>query len=768
VTHDGGSGDWAERPPRRRSGRHSRAPQDYGDPGAYAAPDPYAQADPYPAAGPHAQADPYPAGGSHAPGGYGQADLYPPADSGAWPRPYGGQQGSGAHAGGNGQEGRGRRARPANPDPYARSGPDAATGPYGRTDPSYGRPLGSDPLRGGSSPGGRGSLPGRDPRLGQGSAGPFPGRDPLAGRDSFPGRDPLTPADPRRGRTGPQPSGQYPPGDGYAPREHYGPPGNGAGTEAYGPPGGYPAGAHGGRGPGRQDRYGQPAGYGEQNGYGPAGAYGRPDRSGTAAYGRRRDARGPGDEGDAAPRAAGDRGPFRWQPSPMQGEGELGGGPQGTPAPPGYGGMDQQRAGPGPGTWDPGRETGRRRGRDDTEAAAAQPGRGPAGEGAWEDDADEPGEWTDAPARDGLIPGFGDRQDFRRGRSRRPGRRVGRALAPTVAMLVALVVLVALGFGGYKIYQHFQSPDYSGPGFGEVTVQVNPGDTAESLGPRLVQAGVVASTSSFVSAVKQSSCPTCLEPGFFRLHKHMNSALAYKLLLNPTSRIQSVVVIPEGLRLTQILARLKAVKSPIPASAYAKALKDTAALGLPSYAKGNPEGYLFPATYAITPGMNATSVLQAMVTRFDQEATSVNLPAAAAAIHLSPGQVITVASLLQAEGGSSKYFSLVAEVIYNRLRAGWKLGLQSTVNYALHINKATGLTVTQLNVPSPYNTYIHTGLPPGPIDSPGDAAIQAALHPAHGNYMYFVTVDKTGLTKFTSSAAVFAELEAECRRNGVC
>jgi UPF0755 protein len=741
VTHDGGSGDWAERPPRRRSGRHSRAPQDYGDPGAYGAPDPYAQPDPYPAAGPHAQADPYPAGGSHAPGGYGQADLYPPADSGAWPRPYGDQQGSGAHAGGNGQEGRGRRARPPGPDPYAPSGPDA-TGPYGRTDPSYGRPRGSDPLRGGSSPGGRGSLPGRDPRLGQGSTGgrgplpgsdpfpergPFPGRDPLAGRDSFPGRDPLTHTDPRRGRTAPQPPGQYPPADGYAPRERYGPPANGAGTEAYGPPGGYPAGDHGGRGPGRQDRYGEPTGYGEQNGYGPADTYGGPDRTGAPAYG-----------------------------------------PEGMPARPGYGGRDQQRAGPDPGTWDPGRETGRRRGRDDIEAAAAQPGRGPAGEGAWEDEADEPGPWADAPARDGLIPGFGERQDFRRGRSRRPGRRVGRALAPPVAMLVALVVLVALGFGGYKIYQHFQSPDYSGPGFGEVMVQVDPGDTAESLGPRLVRLGVVASTSSFVSAVKQSSCPTCLEPGFFRLHKHMNSALAYKLLLNPAARIQSVVVIPEGLRLTQILARLEAVKSPIPASAYAKAVKDTAALGLPSYAKGNPEGYLFPATYAITPGMNATSVLQAMVTRFDQEATSVSLASAAAADHLTPGQVITVASILEAEGGNPKYYPLVAEVIYNRLNAHWALQLDSTVNYALH-RFGISLTVSQLHFDSPYNTFLHKGLPPGPIDSPGDAAIQAALHPAHGNYMYFVTVDlKTGLTKFTNSAAVFAQYVAECQRNKAC
>jgi UPF0755 protein len=345
---------------------------------------------------------------------------------------------------------------------------------------------------------------------------------------------------------------------------------------------------------------------------------------------------------------------------------------------------------------------------------------------------------------------------------------VRRALATVLAPLVVLVVLVGLGYGGYRIYKHFQSPDFSGPGFGQVTVQVLPGDTASTLGPRLVTLGVVASTKSFISAANQSSDPTGLQPGFFRLHKHMNSALAFKLLLNPAARIQSVVTIPEGLRLSEILARLEAFKSPIPASDYAKAIKDVAALGLPSYAHGNPEGYLFPATYPVTPGMTATSVLQAMVTRFNQEAASVNITQAAAAVHLTPAQVITVASLLQAEGGSSKYFPLVAEVIYNRLHAGWKLGLQSTVDYIWHTHRAS-LTSSQLAVPSPYNTYTHTGLPPGPIDSPGDAAIQAALHPASGGYMYFVTVNlKTGLTKFTSDPNVFRQLQAECQANGAC
>ncbi len=787
MTRGGGSGDWAERPAPRRSGRHSRAQQEFGDPGAYAAPEP----DPYAAASPYAQADRYAPEDFHgAPGGYGQADPSLAAGPDGQLRPYGGQQNPGARAGRNGQA-----------DPYGRTGPNAVPGPYDQTDPSYGRPgpgaqpgllRGGDPLRGGdslrgsNSHGGPGTPPGSDSRAGRGTGGvrgSLPGRDPLSARDSFPGRDSLAPTDPRYGQFPPQGPDQYLPRDGQAPRvprapqDHHAPPDAGSRAGSYGPPGSYPDGDLGGRNRRRQDRYGEQAGYGERNGYGRTGSYGPPPASpspftsgGASGYGPR-DARAPrgfGGEPDAyglaAPPGGGDHGPFRWRPP------SEAGGPEGPPAVPGHGGGTYRAPQPGPGDWDPGpdpgRPAGRRPGRDDSGADDHAPG--PVAGEAWEDDAGEPAEWDDAPARDGLIPGFGDRRDSRRGRGGRPRRRAGRVLAPVIAPIVALVVLVGLGIGGYKIYQKFQSPDYSGSGTGEVTVQVQAGDTAESLGPQLVQAGVVASSSSFVSAVKHSSCPTCLQPGFFLLHKHMNSALAYKLLINPASRIQTAVTIPEGLRLTQILSRLGAAKSPIPASAYAKALKDTTALGLPSYANGNPEGYLFPATYDITPGMNATSVLQAMVARFKQEAASINLPQAAAAVHLTPGQVITIASILEAEGGSPSYYSRVAEVIYNRLAAHWRLGLDSTVNYALH-RFGPHLTNTQLAVNSPYNTRTHYGLPPGPIDSPGDAAIQAALHPAHGNYMFFVTVNlKTGLTRFTNSPSVFNTYVAECQRNGAC
>jgi UPF0755 protein len=165
-------------------------------------------------------------------------------------------------------------------------------------------------------------------------------------------------------------------------------------------------------------------------------------------------------------------------------------------------------------------------------------------------------------------------------------------------------------------------------------------------------------------------------------------------------------------------------------------------------------------------------VLQDMVTRFDTEAASIRLPAAAAHAELTQSDVITVASLIQAEGKHLADFPKIARVIYNRLNSSPQIPLQldSTVMYALATHGVRVTTDQQvakhLNVKSPYNTFLHTGLPPGPIDSPGDAAIKAALHPAHGTWMYFVTVNpKTGLTKFTSSFAQFQRYEAELTAN---
>jgi UPF0755 protein len=242
----------------------------------------------------------------------------------------------------------------------------------------------------------------------------------------------------------------------------------------------------------------------------------------------------------------------------------------------------------------------------------------------------------------------------------------------------------------------------------------------------------------------------------------MAAALAFALLLKPSARIQLNVAVIPGQRLSEILAALGAHTGNL--KGYEQAAKNVSALGLPSYAKGNLEGYLYPATYTITPGSQPAQVLRSMVLAFNEEAARVNLAADAKKDGISEGDAITIASLIQAEGKRPQDLPKIAEVIYNRLNQHMKLQLDTTVLYARH-SRAADVTIAQTeDTRSPYNTYLHTGLPPGPIDSPSDAAIQAALHPAtgHNSWLYFLTINpKTGDTKFTSSFTTFENYVAE-------
>jgi UPF0755 protein len=619
---------------------------------------------------------------------------------------------------------------------------------------------------------------GTDPRVVPGQYGPPDPRRPYVAPDQHAPQDPYAYGrpDPYAAPDAYTTPDAYTAPDAYSGPDGYAAPGAHAAPDGYAAPGAYhpadgqtPTDAYA-----LTDRYSVPGPAVRPNPPHPPQAYRQPGYPGQEPFGPAgdpRDTRGglaglPEQNGYGRPDAHG-QSPPRW-PSPGAA------GPQGLTGAPGRGGGTDREPQPGsrdwdsgPGQdWDAGQESGGfaslRRSQDTGPRPQPPTGPRPARPGP-RPQAGPPQQQDNSSSPAGLIPGFWDSSDSRRSRPRRPVRRVGWVLAP----LLALALLCALAVAGYDVYKGFQSKDFTGPGFGHVTVQVLPGDTATSLAPRLVKLGVVASAKSFISAAKQNSNPAGLEPGFFALHKHMNSALAYQMLLNPASRIQTVVAIPEGLRMSEILTALEKKYPNIPASTFTAATKDTAALGLPGYAHGNPEGYLFPATYDFSPGISAAGMLQAMVARFNQEATTIDLPAAAQAAHLTEGQVITVASIIQAEAGP-KYYRQVAEVIYNRLNHGMKLGMQSTVNYALH-RSGPHFTASQLRVNSPYNTYIHTGLPPGPIDNPGAAAIEAALHPDHGNLLYFVTVDlKTGLTKFTSSNAQFQQFVAECRQNSAC
>jgi UPF0755 protein len=421
--------------------------------------------------------------------------------------------------------------------------------------------------------------------------------------------------------------------------------------------------------------------------------------------------------------------------------------------------------------------------------------RGPAGDdlgGRYSEQRryDGGGEYEDEyEAGDRFLPGFGgdDVEDHdgrpdagraghgRRGTGRRstgrtrgsrgPRRRRFRWIAPLAALLVILIPLAVGGYYAFNFYMAKYHPaDYSGAGTGHVVVQVTSDETPTGLGPTLTKLGVVASSRAFVLAAEHSSNPNGLLPGFYGVRKHMKASLAYAALLNPNNLVQIKVTIPEGWRLSQTLAWLGA-HSGISPAAYAKVLKNPASLDLPASAKGNPEGYLFPATYEVQPHETALGVLTAMVQRFDQEATALNLPAAANSVHLTQAQVITMASLVQAEGGRLSDYPKIARVIYNRLARSMPLQLDSTVLYGLN---SYGIIASdqQLTSSSRYNTYKYKGLTPGPIDSPGQAAIQAVLHPAPGNWLYFVTVNpKTGETLYTSSPQQFQQFRQELEKN---
>jgi UPF0755 protein len=370
---------------------------------------------------------------------------------------------------------------------------------------------------------------------------------------------------------------------------------------------------------------------------------------------------------------------------------------------------------------------------------------------------------ADEDRHSGFFSGFpGDEDDDNYGRRRRRG--VG---AGTIALIVVVVVILGIGGAGYHFYSEYKSrhAQFSGSGFGSVEVIVQPGDSLDAIAGQLLSKGVIAAIDPWDAYV--ATKPDNLQPGEFRLHEHMSPAAAYALLLSPASKVDSTVTIIDGERESLILASL-AKQTGLPLSQFQAAAKQTAALGLPSYANGSAEGYLYPDTYSYVPGsMTPLQILQTAVHQFNIQAGIVGLAAGAKKAEFTEAQVITEASLLEAEVGP-KYYKDVARTLDNRLIINMPLELDSTVAYATG-KYIYDLTSSDLRVNSPYNTFLHANLPPGPIDSPDAAAIEAVLNPAPSsdNWIYFVTVNKQGLTLFTNSNAQFQTWSQEAKNNGL-
>jgi UPF0755 protein len=250
-----------------------------------------------------------------------------------------------------------------------------------------------------------------------------------------------------------------------------------------------------------------------------------------------------------------------------------------------------------------------------------------------------------------------------------------------------------------------------------------------------------------VEAAQANQKALGINAGIYTLHKKMSAESAITMMLDPSS--QSGLVVPEGKRAKEIYALIdKALGKP--EGTTAEAAKD-ADLGLPEWADGNAEGLLFPAKYPVGKKSDPADVLKKMVQRAEAEYQKLDLESKAEKAGKTPEEIIIIASLVQAEAQEDEDFGKVSRVIYNRLEKNMYLGFDSTINYAKGESKLN-TTIDDTKFKSPYNTYQHKGLPPGPIDSPGLQAIEAALNPTKGNWLYFVTV-KPGDTRFTDSAA---------------
>ncbi|WP_112469981.1 endolytic transglycosylase MltG [Streptomyces triticisoli] len=209
------------------------------------------------------------------------------------------------------------------------------------------------------------------------------------------------------------------------------------------------------------------------------------------------------------------------------------------------------------------------------------------------------------------------------------------------------------------------------------------------------------------------------------------------------------LVIPEGWRAGQVYAAIDKVLA-LPAGTTKQSLAK-ADLKLPAAAEGNPEGYLFPATYPVDEKATPQSLLSAMVDAADKKFNGAPIAAGAQRNSMNMYQAVTIASIVQAEAATKADMAKVARVVFNRLERGMPLQMDSILNYALN-RTAARTSANDIQVDSPYNSYQRMGLPPTPIDNPGEDALRAVINPAPGDWLYFVTV-KPGDTRFTADYA---------------
>ncbi len=370
-------------------------------------------------------------------------------------------------------------------------------------------------------------------------------------------------------------------------------------------------------------------------------------------------------------------------------------------------------------------------------------------------------------------------------RRKKRKRRRGRTGLALLVVVLLLGVLAGAGYAGFKFLDsYFRTPDYAGPGTGEVIIEITEGQTATDIAYTLYENDVVASPEAFIEAANADPASKNIQPGTYQLRRQMRAVDALALLLNPEqSRVVKLVTIPEGLTKWDTYKRLSE-QTGIPVEEFEAAEEEVLEL-IPDewftrddgkQAEGGIEGFLFPETYDFGRDPTARSILETMVNQVLIVTEDLEfLERVPAERGISPYEALIAASIAQAEAGIESDLPKVARVAYNRVyRAFMRLEMDVPTNYGLLARGEEGMTSGEmtheiLNDPdNRYSTHAHDGWPPGPINSPGRAALEAALEPAEGDWLFFVLIDpKTGESAFAATYAEHQENERIACQNGV-
>ena len=286
-----------------------------------------------------------------------------------------------------------------------------------------------------------------------------------------------------------------------------------------------------------------------------------------------------------------------------------------------------------------------------------------------------------------------------------------------------------------------------------IDVHVSQGLTGSEIAQQLFELGIIESSSSFFKLAVSDERASRIAPGIHQLNKNISAKQALEQLLDPT-RIPNLIKIFEGAWNTEIFKLLE--QNGFERADILKAVKEV----LLPQGFTSLEGVLYPAQYSFTKETSAKQALESMIKRFVNQVTNLELSNDP---KLKAQELIIVASIIQAEGNIED-FSKISRVIRNRLKIGMPLQMDSTVHYVKQVRGSVFLSTQSTLLKSPFNTYRKYGLPPAPIGNPGLEAIKAAINPADGDWLFFITV-APGDTRFTSNITEFNQWKALYTKN---